>query len=234
VPNLGHDYEYLIKNAKVLEGDICYEAKASFSVVEVFNCRYELYKRYYFSREVKAIDLMLRDMFYEANVYYNFKEYIEDSKKYLELKDDILQDIQFSENKELEKARNLAKALTESRQLYKCAGETIYKELKNNEKNKEKLDRITEEEFDKITGLNKEYYAFSKLKLACEYDEGAVSFYDKNNKIRPIPKDEITLIIPFDFTEHIIRIYCKQRDKFDECRKAFSKFCKELSLEDIE
>ena len=99
LPTQAYDVSYIIKNARIINNKVGYRDKASFSIFEMFQIRYRLYKQYYFSREVKAMDLMIRDIFLEANNYYNFSEYIVDPEKYLELKDNIIQEIQFSEEK---------------------------------------------------------------------------------------------------------------------------------------
>jgi HD superfamily phosphohydrolase len=232
VPTQSYDFTVLTNNARVINNHICFSSNVSFSVIELFQIRYKLYKQYYFSREIKATDCMMMDIFSEANDYYNFKEYITNPSKYLELKDNILEEIQHSKEKELEKARSLVRRISENRDLYVFVGETIIFD-------KEKAEKINEEFFYEITGLDHNMICLFKGKPSSKVNSSSVSLFEKNKaqnsyQVKSMNQDEITHIIPFNFIEYIIRVYCKDKKYLESSKTAFKKFCSIIGEELVE
>lgn len=56
--------------------------KYALNVYELFQSRYKLFKFAYLNSVALAIDLMTIDALKEANLYYNFKEIINDPNEY--------------------------------------------------------------------------------------------------------------------------------------------------------
>lgn len=65
-------------------------------MLELFSCRYNLIKQIYSNTKIIAFELMLADIFAEANVFYNFPATISAPEKYVELTDNVLYDIEIS------------------------------------------------------------------------------------------------------------------------------------------
>lgn len=90
----------------------------------MFQSRYKLFKFAYLNSVAQAIDLMTIDAFLEANLYYNFKEIINDAKEYWKLTDYILAEIIKSDNPELKRAKDILMKI-KYRDLYKFISEVI-------------------------------------------------------------------------------------------------------------
>ena len=120
----------------------------------------------------------------------------------------------------------LAERMFEDRELYKFVGEIISYDC-------EKSSKITQELFSNLTGLDTNYYSLYNEKIHCKLKKGAVIFCEKAKKdntyvVKQSDIEDITQIIPFNFTENIIRIYSKKKENFEDCKIAFKKFCKEI------
>ena len=57
------DYKYLFANSKIINNEICFDVKTSFTILSLFNMRYELHKKFYNHKTVILIEVMLTDAF---------------------------------------------------------------------------------------------------------------------------------------------------------------------------
>lgn len=235
--NQSLDTDILIKNARIINNKICYRAKDAFGIYELFQCRYRLFKEFYLHRVAKGIDLMIKDIFSEANSVYEFKNYLYDPEMYIKLKDTILNEIFYSKNIALSKAKELVNRIYR-RDLYKFVGEkTCLPSSKQYEKflNLSEDDIINCADSDVVEfhdALRRGDIKIMKFKLDfCKGDEDPVkyvSFYKKNNstmKIVDIDKNDVSLLVPNNFFEIIVRIYVTSKDKLSAAKNAFLKFC---------
>ena len=71
------DSELLLNGAKVIDNQICYPLSAKLTVKNVYEARYAMFKKVYRSQISKAIDLQIRDIFLESNLYYRYDLVIE-------------------------------------------------------------------------------------------------------------------------------------------------------------
>lgn len=126
--DISHGYfdpKILLKEARVIDNQICYPDKYAFEVIKLFQSRYDLYKNYYTHRTVHAVELLLCDVLLEShNILYNFEECIFDMEKYVGLTDYILYEIEFSTDIRLKKAQDLIKRI-KRRDFYKFVGEKV-------------------------------------------------------------------------------------------------------------
>ena len=89
-----------------------------------------MFKGVYLNRVTQGIELMLCDVFLEANSKYRFDAMIDDTKEYVKLTDNILEEIEFSSDVSLNKAQELIKKM-KKRDIYRYASEIMLdKDLK--------------------------------------------------------------------------------------------------------
>ncbi len=112
---------------KVIDGEICYPDNYSMEIHKLFKSRYNLHYDCYNHKTIHAYDAMITDILLETHRQdiYNYKEIIFDPKKYIELDDTILYDIEQSDDSRLERAKELCLRI-KKRQHYKCVGEKGY------------------------------------------------------------------------------------------------------------
>lgn len=241
----------LLKTAKIINNEICYRTKDAFSFYELYQCRYRLFKEFYLHRVTKGIDLMIKDIFTEANAVYKFSEYIHDPEMYIRLNDYILQDLFYSKkglnknkgegmNPSLKAAKDLVKRIFK-RDIYKFVGE---KTCLPSSTNFEKFFNLTEEDilnsadsdgFYKEEHLVKGDIKIMKCKLDyCKGEEDPVkyvNFYQKKNEehvVETLDRFEISFLTPSHFSEMIFRVYVKDAKKLKSAREAFNNFCKRI------
>jgi len=112
----------LRNGARVIDNQICYADKSSFGVIELFTCRYNLFKEYYNHGTVQAMELMFSDILKEARHVYDFEKIIFDPNLYCKLTDNIIYEIELSEDPRLEKSKKLLERV-KKRDIYKYVGE---------------------------------------------------------------------------------------------------------------
>lgn len=119
-----YDFARLMKNCKVINNEICYHAKEVYNVYEMFHTRYSLFKQVYSHRVSKAIEYMITDVLLLADPVLKISHAIDDPKKYVNLTDCLIKQIECSDDPRLAPARALIERIRR-RQLYKLAAETI-------------------------------------------------------------------------------------------------------------
>lgn len=235
----GHsfDSEILLKSARIINDNICYRSQDAYSIYELFQCRYRIFKEFYLHRVSKGIDLMIKDIFQEANLVYDFKSYLYNPTNYIKLKDTILNQILYSKKEGLSSAQKLVKRIYQ-RDLYKFVGE---KTCFASSAHYEKFINLTEDDIlnsSTSDGLYKEEMLvpgdvkIMKCKLDfCKGEEDPikyVTFYEKKKgKIQISNKErtDISLITPNNFSEMIFRVYVTNPSKLSAAKSAFQNFC---------
>lgn len=223
--NIGLEYSLdcsrLIMQARVIDNEICYPEKLSFTIYKLFDMRYRLHKEIYSHPCVNQIELMYADILKSANNFYKITNSIKDMKDFIKLNDTIFNQIEFSVNKELEDARNIIKDIR-NRKLYKFIGDFNNESNINiNERNITCYCDNLEPDDIIILQLNRGYTNSDKNPV------DFISFYtlDKLDKKFKLPKDKVSALLPNIFQEKIIRVFCKNLDKIDDANKAFELFC---------
>lgn len=223
--NIGLEYSLdcsrLIMQARVIDNEICYPEKLSFTIYKLFDMRYRLHKEIYSHPCVNQIELMYADILKSVNNFYKITNSIKDMKDFIKLNDTIFNQIEFSVNKELENARNIIKDIR-NRKLYKFIGDFNNESNINiNEKNITCYCDNLEPDDIIILQLNRGYTNSDKNPV------DFISFYtlDKLDKKFKLPKDKVSALLPNIFQEKIIRVFCKNLDKIDNAKNAFELFC---------
>lgn len=238
VPRQSFDYSVLFNSAKLINGNICYKVKDAFLFYELFQCRYRLFKEFYLHRVAKGIDLMIKDIFTEANSVYKFGECLYDINKYLSLKDSIINDILYSDKEELAKAKQIVKRIF-TRDLYKFVGEVT---INSSNSSYEKFIYLTEEDVlncsrsleSNETQLKPGDIRILKLSLDfCKGDEDPINYikFYKDKEMLSLNRSDISLLAPNIFYEVIVRVYVTDLRKLSQAKVAFQKFCNEKAGE---
>ena len=108
VPYISFNNQFLIKEMRVFNDEICYPEKYSMEVSKLFKSRYNLHHDCYNHKTIHAYELMVVDILIECHgVLYDFKKDIFDPEKYLELDDSIIDQIQYDDDPRLKTAQNL-------------------------------------------------------------------------------------------------------------------------------
>ena len=241
-PNQSFDADILLKNARIINNNICFREKDAFSIYEFFQCRYKLFKEFFLHRVSKGIDLMIKDIFSEANIVYDFKSYLLDPTKFITLKDSILNDILYSTKKELITAKELVKRIYK-RDFYKFVGEKTC--ISSNSRSYEKFLNLTEDEILNCSS-SEELYKEERLERGdikimkfeldfCKGEEDPieyVKFYNVEKgmdglTVKTLDRCDISLLTPSYYKESVFRVYVKDKCKLTAAKDAFKKFCEE-------
>lgn len=118
IKTVGFDYNRIIKNSRVINGQLCYNQKIYYELSQVFHTRYKLFKDTYTHRVCKAIDYMIVDALLLANPYFKFQEKIFNPKAYTLLTDSVLSHIELSRKPELKASKEILLRLRQ-RDLYR-------------------------------------------------------------------------------------------------------------------
>ena len=109
------DYKYLFNNTKIINGEIAYDVKTSFTILSLFNMRYELHKKFYNHKTVILYEVMVKDAIMAVFDRFDFEEIFSTDKWLYQLTDNFLfKLLEYPESKDI-----IEKIFT--RKLYKIA-----------------------------------------------------------------------------------------------------------------
>ncbi|KAJ3129169.1 hypothetical protein HK098_002410 [Nowakowskiella sp. JEL0407] len=112
---------------KVINDHICYDISTKPGLINIFECRFNLFKYVYLRAEICAASQMLIDMLFEMNATLKISEYINDTPKYLTLTDKIFDLVLNTNDPTLEKARSIYQRYL-SGNWYKVVFETVFED----------------------------------------------------------------------------------------------------------
>ena len=190
------DFSRLLREARVIDGQICYPLKCNFEIGDLYYTRYKLHKQIYTHSVVRSIEFMILDLLKLIDKKLDLSRFIKDIDKFVILTDNILSQVNFIDCLESKNLLNRIK----KRDLYKLILE------------------VPESNFDYENYFDKyktnENIIIDEIKL--NYSMGGnnpldyVKFY-KNNMI--IRNNLETFIFPTKFEEKQIRVYIKNEIK---------------------
>ena len=230
-------YERLIVNSRVINNEICFNAKATMNIYEMFHQRYLLHKNVYQHRVGKSIEYMITDILLLADKRLRISKAIEDVNAYLKLTDCILKQIEVSEDadEDMIQARALVLRLRR-RNIYSLVDELIIPSETGNTFPQ----TVTAEH---ILAFNTHHSLLEpndlhiqNVKLNYAMRDGInpvdhIKFFDKNDLTRSytIPAHKVTQLIPERFEERILRVFLKpaNADKFAAAQFALTEFLKQ-------
>lgn len=233
IPN----YDRIFKNAKIINGKICYNIKNDNDLFNLFQTRYKQYKQIYYHKTTEAIDLMTKDALLLSNSYYNFLDIINSMENYMLIDDGIVNNIQYIANNidtiiedndrinivDIKKASKLVDRI-KNRDLYVLAVEKLLsKELINLYNNLKPEDicinKVNKDDiiihFHSLDYGNKDRNPFDSIEFYRE---------EKQDSSYKIQIWKSSLSVPPVFREKYIRIYCKNACDKDEVIKGFKMY----------
>ena len=211
------DFRRLMVQNRVVGGDLCFHSKEVYSVLELFHTRYTLFKNCYLHRAGKAVEYMITDAMVLADQAWDgrLKNAILDPAEYCKLTDAIVQEIQFSTNPALEKARDILHDLRR-RRLYRFVDEAIVPtEVAR------KLPKASAEDISTCNPtavrLTPDDVIVHDLKLNYgNKDRSPLSttkFYKNPEDPAPFHIDsrKVSYLLPLQYEERVIRVYSRRQ-----------------------
>lgn len=196
------DFSRLILQAKVIDDDIYYPIQAKEIIYQLFFVRYQLHRRIYHHKTVKAIEILIVDILDELEESHKISSYLLDNNKMNLLVDSF---IFHTDNEKV----NLLINKIETRNLPSLVKEEI--NLKPYHFDDKILSQFNEEDYVKI-----------KYKIGYSNDKSNplsnVSFYQpKDMEIyNDVSIQNFSLLTNESHQEYVFRIYCKNPDKRKE------------------
>nr|XP_039257597.1 deoxynucleoside triphosphate triphosphohydrolase SAMHD1-like [Styela clava] len=236
----GFDHNRFMQFMRVIKVDgnwqLCVHKKECFNLYQMFHTRYCLHRRAYQHPVVNAVEEMFTEALVHANEHagidgIKLSECAKNSSVFMKLDDGIFHTILNSTKKELEKSREILERIMR-REIYQTVA---------NEKMKDHQQKYTEKFIKEKIGSQqnlKEPVIVKIVKLNYGMKEGGnpidlYNFYSKNSPdvASPIPKDEISSMLPPVFEEFRLQIFCKNPEKFKDAKEAFESWWKKEKQE---
>eukprot|EP00795_Rhopilema_esculentum_P001782 gene1782-16269_t len=241
------DYKRFVKFARVVEVDdelqICTRDKEVGTLYDMFHTRNSLHRRAYQHKTGKILDFMFSEVLLKADPYFlvegkdgkklKISESIHDMVAYSKISDSIFSMIENSSDPQLQEARDLLRRIRK-RDLFKLIGQTILKV---------KILKCREEETRKeIVASSKFLNPDDFIVHIINFDYGMkdknpmdfLRFYHKSdpNVAVKVRKDQVSQMLPEQFAENHLRLYCRSRDQqvLEEGQRCFEKWCLNTAL----
>uniref|UniRef100_H2RZX8 Deoxynucleoside triphosphate triphosphohydrolase SAMHD1 n=1 Tax=Takifugu rubripes TaxID=31033 RepID=H2RZX8_TAKRU len=233
------DHKRFLKFARVIEVDgekyICTRDKEENNLYDMFHMRNCLHRRAYQHPVGNIIETMITEAFLKADKHIKIEgsggrkralsAAIDDMEAYTKLTDQMFEQILNSSSPELAEPRKILHDIT-CRRIYKYLGQTQSKKTlkESEEKLQAELAQTVPEIGANDVHLQQDDFVVNLITM----DYGMkgqnpienVRFYSKDdlNKAFRIDKDQMSKLLPVNFTEQVIRVYCKKTD--DDSLKA--------------
>jgi len=193
------DFSRLIMQARVINDEICYPIQAKENLYHLFFIRYQLHRRVYHHKTVKAIEILVSDLLFELEKTEKISEKLENIEDMMELVDSYMFN---SKNKKVKEIINKI----ETRQLPSLIFEKI--SLKKFNFSKEVFKRFNVNSYQIIN------YKVGYTSGKNPNPLSKIKFYNpKNNEIIPdITIQNFSLLTNDNHQEFVCRVYCKDMD----------------------
>lgn len=202
------------------ERQICFREKEAANLYDMFHTRYILHRRAYQHKTNNIIEIMLAEALVKANDFLKFPdretgktmlEAVNDMETYNLVTDHVIFRILGSSDENLKPSQELIKNVL-SRNLYMYIGEQRFAHGTFNDKDDVKNDII------KVAGNWDDSIVIDLVKLNYGMQDknpiDEVNFYNKTkpDTATPRSKDDVSLLLPKEFAEQLVRVYCKKSD----------------------
>ncbi|XP_053387683.1 deoxynucleoside triphosphate triphosphohydrolase SAMHD1-like isoform X3 [Mercenaria mercenaria] len=155
----------------------------------------------------------------KAREQYKMSEAIDDMMAYSLLNDCVIYTILGSTDSRLEKSKEILLRVLR-RDLYKFVGEErfAHNTFKNESDVKEKMENVTEDGKTVVDLVN---FNYGKKHLN---PIDFVNFYSKEkpDEAEPKHKENVSLLLPKNFAEQLVRVYCKDPNSYEEMKIWFN------------
>jgi HD superfamily phosphohydrolase len=209
-----YDSSRLLFSCRVVDDEVCFHSKEVHNIYEMFHTRYMLHRSVYSHRVVKAIEYMICDVLCQADRHLGISEAVNDPSRFVHLTDGILRTIEASTDPELEQARAIMHRIRK-RDLYKFIDEVIIPpELIAG------FPQVRPEDICAYQGignlLKPDDIIVQNLKVDYAMKDrnpvDNILFYTDPNqttKAIKIPKQKVSSLIPDQFQERFVRVFCR-------------------------
>ncbi|XP_070695451.1 deoxynucleoside triphosphate triphosphohydrolase SAMHD1 isoform X2 [Pempheris klunzingeri] len=250
------DYRRFLKFARVCEVDgqkhICTRDKEVGNMYDLFHTRNCLHRRAYQHKVGNIIETMITEAFLKADQHiqiegsggkmFTLSTAIDDMVAYTKLTDHVFEQILNSSSLELAEARKILHNII-CRRLYKCVGQT-----QANEPFQVTQDKIHSWEADlaqsipqggvQSANLQPEDFVVNVIFMDYGMKEknpiNNVRFYCKDNVTTAIQirKNQVSKLLPEQFAEQLIRVYCRKTDdkSLEAAKKHFVQWCMNMNF----
>ena len=208
----------------------------SLNIYQLFQTRYNLHKDVYNHPVVKGVEYMLTDILALADPIIKFSEMASSIDGFCKLTDDIISIIAFSDDPKLSPAQKLISRL-QKRDIYRFIGsiqvpEDITEDFNSIDLLKFSVQGIIDKK-DIIVQNMIIGYTGNK-----ENPVDSVGFYKTSEpeKSFRIPKKNVSLLLPENFSEKIVRVFTRSNDfeVITEIKKLFGEFEESIKSTKIE
>lgn len=200
-----YDYNRLIKFSRVINDEICYQAKEAYNIYELFHTRYRMYKSVYYHRIARAIEHMYCDILSLIDPIIGLRDIINSAELFARLNDSIIFNSALNQA-----ADNILKRI-HLRDLYQMVDEIID-------------DKIVIRPIDIANGVNPDDIIIDEFIINYGYNPEKIKFYNKDiNATFAISRDKISSFIPNRLAERYIRVYVKQANEVELVRNGLSR-----------
>ncbi|KAI3357660.1 hypothetical protein L3Q82_016068 [Scortum barcoo] len=250
------DYRRFLKFARVCEVDgqkhICTRDKEVGNLYDMFHTRNCLHRRAYQHKVGNIIETMITEAFLKADKHiqiegsggkmFTLSTAIDDMEAYTKLTDHVFEQILNSSSPELAESRQILRNII-CRRLYKCLGQTHAD--KPISVNKEVIHRweaalaeSTPQSGPQDVTLEPEDFIVNIIVLDYGMKEkdpiNNVRFYCKDDPTTAIQirKNQVSKLLPEQFAEQVIRVYCKKTDdrSLEAAKKHFVQWCMDMNF----
>ncbi|XP_040009322.1 deoxynucleoside triphosphate triphosphohydrolase SAMHD1 isoform X2 [Xiphias gladius] len=245
------DHHRFLKFARVCEVDgqkhICTRDKEVANLYDMFHTRNCLHRRAYQHKVGNIIATMITEAFLKADPYiqiqgsegkiFTLSTAIDDMEAYTKLTDHVFEEILHSSSAELAEARQILRNVV-CRRLYKCLGQTqaakplsVTQDMINCWE--ADLAQSTPQIGAQDVSLQPEDFVVSVIFMDYGMQEknpiNNVRFYCKDDLTTAVQirKDQVSKLLPEQFAEQVIRVYCKKTDfkSLEAAKKHFVQWC---------
>jgi len=214
------DCSRILMQSHVINNKLCYPSKEIYTIYEIFHTRYRLHKQIYTHPCVQQIEYMLLDVLNLADKVLNIRDSINNLDNFNLINDNIIDIINFMNDDRLYEAKQIIKNI-KNRKLYSFIGEYIY--------NNSNIIKISKQEFiDYDDRICEKDIIIHKMRIGYTSSSSnpvdSILFYDLKDKSKAFNcnKNNISKLLPDNFQENIIRIFCRNPNKNDIIKKAFN------------
>ncbi|KAM4562221.1 deoxynucleoside triphosphate triphosphohydrolase SAMHD1 [Odontesthes bonariensis] len=245
------DYRRFLKFARVCEVDgqklICTRDKEVGNLYDMFHTRNCLHRRAYQHKVGSIIETMITEAFLKADPHiqiegsggkmFTLSTAIDDMVAYTKLTDHVFEQILNSSSEELAEARQILRNII-CRHLYKCLGQTQPDKALNVTQEtihswEADLARSIPQSGTQDVNLQPEDFVVRVIFMDYGMKEknpiNNVRFYCKDDltKAIQIRKNQVSKLLPEQFAEELIRVYCKKTDdkSLEAAKKHFVQWC---------
>ncbi|KAF9073214.1 hypothetical protein BDP27DRAFT_316397 [Rhodocollybia butyracea] len=239
----------LIESARVIDGEICYAYKDLDKVFDVYQTRHKLHKTWYHHKTATAIEYMIVDALLLADPFMKIAERIKKPEEFLNLTDDIMNDILRCKDPNLAPAQEvLNRVLT--RQLYRCVDtkwvkwedREIYKQVITSEhvaqeardayielpeEQKVEMQKAWKEADVKIDQLTDDIVIVEQSKLHFGMKEknplDTLKFYNRQYEASIVHEGTYSTLRPWVFAEVLLRVFTKEEPFYGIIQKGYRK-----------